>query len=67
MYNGDDKNEDEQCKRHGEMSTEAEADNDGMELDNSGVQEPERFDISGSPDKPVEETVELTSRAVAPS
>ena len=46
------------------MSNEAKTNNDGMELDNSEGRDPERFDISGSPDKPMEETVGLTSRAV---
>ena len=47
----------DQCKRHGEMSEEAKIDDDSMELDNSGNRE----------EKPVEETVELASRAVAPT
>ena len=57
----------DQCERHGEMSDEAKINGDGMELENSEGRGPERFDISGSPDKPVDETVELTSRAVAPT
>ena len=36
----------------------------GMELDNSGGQDPKRFDISGSPSGAMEETVELSTHAV---
>ena len=63
----DHKDGEDQCKLHGEMSDEAKINDDGMKLDNSEGRDPERFDISGSPDKPIDETVELTSRAVAPT
>ena len=63
----DHKDGEDRCKLHGEMSNEAKTNNDGMELDNSEGRDPERFDISGSPDKPMEETVALASRAVAPT